>query len=692
MSSPETIKATQRRLVVIFSSFCALALLGIVIGLVFRPNRPNVILVTLDATRPDHLGAYGYQDGLTKVFDDFGKYGAIFERAYAPAPTTLPSYATLLTGLYPPEHGLRVDGAGSLGKQVPILSEVLKGRGYETAAFIAAKELDSQFGLNRGFDTYDHKIPNESPGQIGEPRRGAADVISSAIAWIDKRTRRSFFCWVNLHDAHAPYHVRTDTFGDRFTDRPYDAGIAYELQEFQRLVKYLKDWKLDAYTIVIVTADHGEGLGEHLESESGMLAYNSTLRVPLIVVYPRTIARLTRVDEVVSLVDVTPTVLNMMQLPPLPHSSGRSLLPAILGQRLGARDVYAESETPYFDNHWSPLRTVISDRWKYIQTTKPELYDLKNDPQELKNLIESDPQQTQDMRNRLQRLEETFVTAKPDEVHLSDEDRANLRDIKDMLPQLAKFDKARLLYGQGNLDEGIKLLQEIIQETKDFPAADFLLANCLVQTNRLDEAKQLYRNLLAHRPDMTSVHLPLGRISRQQGDIEQAIVDLSEYVHAMPDSAAAHFELASALATAGKLDEAIAEYNETIRLAPESVMAHIGLGQIFARQNKLTEAQKCFEQAVEQDSDSPDAHMYLFMTLVQLKQFDEALVHAKKAVTLDPESFENHFNLGAFLVTQGKYSEAIEQLREAEKLRPADPRPAQHIQRAEMLSRQGRSP
>ena len=712
MPSPGAVKAAQRRLIAIFLCFCIASGLLILVGITWMVPRPNVILVTLGTTRADHLGAYGYRSGMTGSFDEFSQYGALFERAYTPVPATLPSHATMLTGLYPPEHGLRVNGEGRLGNEVPILSEILKEKGYDTGAFIAAAVLGSQYGLNRGFDTYDDVMARkETRGQFVESRRDATEIMKSALAWMKQRNKRPFFCWIHLDDAHAPYDARLDKFGNKFIDQQYDAGIAQELQEFERLTKYLKDSKLSGNTLVVITADHGEGLDEHLETDHGMFVYNTTLHVPLVFVYPRSIPPSTRVQEVVSLVDLTPTVLDVLRLPPLNETNGRSLFPALKGRSLASRDVYAETEAPFLDNHWSPLHALISDRWKYIQTTKPELYDLSHDPGELNNLIDAEPQEASEMKNRLERMEKAFVTRIATEVNLSQKDRANLltlgyhssgtsagsqigsmdnatrRDVKEMLPLLAKFDKARFICAEGKLDEGVTLLQQIVQETTEFPAANFLLASCLAQANRLDEATRVYRNLLVQRPDFPVAHLHLGRIAIQQGDMEKAVAEFSEFVNAAPNSATGHFELAAALAQAGKSDDAIAQYNETIRIAPGFAAASIALGQLYMTLNRLEDAQGVFERAIEYEPRSVEAHTNLSMTLAQLKQFDKALDHARMTVTLAPQSFESRFNFGSLLISQGQYAEGISQLREAQKLRPDDPRPRQQIQQAESLQR-----
>jgi arylsulfatase A-like enzyme/Flp pilus assembly protein TadD len=698
---------TRRVVSVLLLAFSALGVLAMVWW--YRgPTRPNIILVTFDTTRADHLGAYGYTQGLTTPFDDFARQGVIFERAYTPSPVTLPSHATMLTGLYPPEHGLRVNGTGSLSKDLPFLPEMLKQNGYETGAFIAASVLDSQFGLDRGFDTYDDQMPARKISRnVSEPRRDGQDVVTSAIAWLRKRTTRPFFCWVHLYDAHGPYDHRPDVFGKQFVDQPYDAGIAWEVRQFARLNEFLKQSKLGTTTVVVVAGDHGEGLHEHQETDHGMLLYNTTLQVPLVFVFPQTIQPNIRVKEVVSLVDITPTLLDLTKTPTPKHVSGRSLRTALQGKSIESRDCYAETDTPFMSNRWSPLRAIVSERWKYIQTTIPELYDLENDPHELTNLADTALDEVERMADRFMDLEDRFVVAQAQNLKLSESDRAKLltlgylsgtsggqkkdtaidatklRDVKEMLPLLEKYDSARLMLTEGKYEEAITLLQQIVGATNEFPSAGYLLGNCLADMQRLEDAKMAYRTVLSQCPDFTIAHHKLGRIFSSQGDFEQAVIEFSEYLREYPDSAPDHFELGSALAQLQKFDEAIAEFREAIRLAPEFLNANLALGQLFNSRQQPQLALECFERAVASNPESVDAHAHLFLTLVQLRQYGTAELHAKKAIALAPNSYENRFNFSVFLISQRRIPEAIAQLRIAQKLRPDDPRPGQMIREIE---------
>ena len=698
----------------IWLSFLGLIVLA-VIGAVYwqrRAPRPNIILVTFDTTRADRLGAYGYQHGLTDAFDKFAQQGVVFEQAYAPGPITLPSHTTMLTGLYPPEHGLRVNGSGKLPREIPFLPEILKQHGYETSAFIAAPVLDSQYGLDRGFDIYDDEF-SDTAASHGEPRRDGKDIVDSALHWLEQRTDNPFFCWIHLYDAHGPYDPRVAVYQDRFESNPYDAGVAWEVQQFGRVTGYLKEHNLQSKTMIIVAGDHGEGLGDHLEDEHGMLVYNTTLRVPFVFVGPEQHCQAgTRISSNVSLVDLMPTLLNVLQIPEPSHLSGRSLLPALKGQSIESRDCYAEAESPFVLNGWSPLQTVISDRWKYIQSTRPELYDLKTDPGELSDLAGTASEECNRLQERLIALQAAFQEVRAEKVNLSEQDLENLRtlgyvggaknepdtdlrpnnlpDIKDFLPFLAKYEKAKHLVletkseGSGTgMSEAIVLLKEIVQATTDFPMADALLGDCLAQTGQQPEAEQTYRSLLSRRPDFFKVRFNLGKLLNETGRFREATAELRQYLHENPNSSTAHFELAVALTQLSEFEEAIRSCREAIRISPEFSMATLQLGRLFLQLNRPVDAQSAFENGLTHDPRSVDLRAHLMMVFAQTGQNKKAIQQGQEIIEIDPNAFDARFNLGLLLMAERQFADGHAQLLEARKLRPDDPRLPPQIQRAE---------
>jgi len=264
------------RIVVLVAAIVGAGIGGTALWRKYHP-RYNVLFITLDTTRADHLGCYGSVDATTPNLDAVAEHGTRFEQAFSAVPLTLPSHATMMTGLYPPEHGVRVNGMHRLGDGIPTLAEVFKQHKYQTAAFVAAFVLDKRFGLTRGFDVYDdYKVPetkNAYENNMYKYRRGDV-VVDSALAWMKTNSAKPFFCWVHFYDPHRPYYYKKD---------PYNKSITFMDRQVGRLLKSLREQKLMSRTVIVLVADHGEGLGEHNEDEHGLLLQPAVMRVPLIV-------------------------------------------------------------------------------------------------------------------------------------------------------------------------------------------------------------------------------------------------------------------------------------------------------------------------------------------------------------------------------------------------------------------------
>jgi choline-sulfatase len=344
----------------------------------------NVLLITIDTLRADHVGAYGWTRARTPTLDALAREGVVFDRAYAAAPITLPSHASILTGRYPPGHGSRDNGI-RVSATVPTLATELRARGFSTAAFVAAFPLDHQFGLDRGFDVYGDRLGHEPDGRPAN-ERPASQVIDDAIAWLRLHAARlppdrpapparPFFLWVHLFEPHAPYG-RPDT-GRPVIDR-YDDEIATADLEIGRLVKALGPAAND--TLIVAAGDHGEAFGEHGEFAHSIFVYDTTLRVPLIVKIAGGRAG-QRVADPVSLVDVAPTVMHAVG-GEMNDADGIDLAPALGGSPLPNRELYAESFAPVIEFGWAPLRALRAGPWKYIAAPRPELYNVDEDADE----------------------------------------------------------------------------------------------------------------------------------------------------------------------------------------------------------------------------------------------------------------------------------------------------------------------
>jgi arylsulfatase A-like enzyme len=367
------------RLISVVQAVIALKVLGAAGRGTFVVPRPSgLVIVTLDTTRADRLPPYGFGSLTTPAIDGLASHGAVFDDAMSVAPLTLPAHTSLFTGLYPTNHGVRENGGPALDRSHTTLAALLHDRGFHTAAFVGSIILHRDRGLSRGFDVYDDGSTDDSRAR---QRRQGSEVVDRARAWIDGLDGTPFFLWVHLYDVHAPQALPMEfrrAYGDR-----YEGGIAYADAQIGRLLEALERRRLLSNTVVVVAGDHGESLGEHGEKEHGIFLYQSTLRVPLVICAPGMRAR--RVTAPTSLVDVFPTVLHLLGVAPHVSHDGISLVPALTGSGLPSRAIYAESMyAAHFG--WGPLRMIYDGEFKFINASRPELYDLARDPGEQQNV------------------------------------------------------------------------------------------------------------------------------------------------------------------------------------------------------------------------------------------------------------------------------------------------------------------
>ena len=409
---------------------CTLLISVLTTSLIVRywPRPPlNAILITLGATRADHLGCYGYEFAMTPALDELAKQGAMFERAYSSVPMTLPAHCTIFTSLYPPEHGVHVDGKKRLPDDVPLMTELLKKHNYTTGAFLFSLKLHSGFGLDRGFDLYDDSIV-ESEGISGKSakRRDGHFVMNSALEWLNANRAKPFFCWIHLDDACDPYDPRREDFGEQFVQRPYDAGIAFSDQQIGRLTSFLKKHHLTERTLIVVAGDHGEGLGDHGEQFHGTELFNSTLRVPMIVAGPQFIQRGARVGVAVSHVDIEPTILSLLGIgPEQQRYRGVPLTPTLMGQGMRPRVFHIESSLPA-PNRALGLSGIVTIGWKYLHSDPPALYNLLTDPDESTNVAKTEESQLKRLRNWFRNGQHNMQYRNAPNVELTDHDRMML--------------------------------------------------------------------------------------------------------------------------------------------------------------------------------------------------------------------------------------------------------------------------
>src|SRR3989449_3010226 len=376
-----------------------------------RLRRLNVVVVTIDTLRPDHVQCYGYRHVETPTLDSLAQRGVLFDQAVAQTTLTPPSHASIFTGQYPTAHHVRNTGGFILPSSSRPLAKILQEQGWDTAAFIGSAVLKKIFGFNLGFAVYDDQMPKPGPEDEfrEDPERRAGVVVDRAIQWLNAQSGKPFFLWVHLYDPHLPYDAPSP-FRERYKDHPYDGEIAYTDRELGRLIGVVRA-KAPQNTIIAVLSDHGESLGEHGEFTHGVFLYDSTLRIAFLMVGPGIPAGL-RIKQQVRTIDFLPTVLELMGGKAPAACQGSSLAPAFSGKDVSTEFSYAETLFPKMNMGWAELRSIRTNRWKYIRAPKPELYDLVQDPNETTNVIRSHAPEVQKFEAQLKGILGTDGTEK----------------------------------------------------------------------------------------------------------------------------------------------------------------------------------------------------------------------------------------------------------------------------------------
>jgi arylsulfatase A-like enzyme/Flp pilus assembly protein TadD len=666
------------------------------------PARPNVLLVTLDTTRADHLGCYGAGAAVTPALDRLAAGGTLFEHAYTPSPMTLPAHASIMTGLQPPGHGLRVNGKSRLAPSIPTLAEILSAQGYQTGAFVAAFVLHRQFGLDRGFDVYDDDLAGARKQPVEEHLsvyRPGDRVVDAALGWLEStRTDAPFFAWVHLYDPHFPHYVNDVMADTRFAGvASYDAEVAFMDLQVGRLLGFLDRRGLREQTLVVAIADHGEGLGDHGEHEHGYLLNEEVLRVPFLVALPGAVRAGQRVPAVVSSVDVLPTILDVVEVRGGSARHGRSLRAALAGAPITSADSYAETDLPLTVFGWSPLRSITTEAWKYVRTTRPELYDRAADGHERANLEASRPETATQLAGSLAALEASFgpvAAAAP--VTLDADARRRLaalgyvddgadvapvpagtalRDVKDMLPvkHLGAELAAGLASGAIDTTRGIAVARKLVARSPESATFHARLAGLLLRAEQPDEAAREFAETIRLQPDHAEAHNNLGHLFVRQRRYADAVTHLGEAVRLRPDLAEAHLGLGLAETGRGDKAAAVRHFAQAVRLDGSSAEAHLNLGNALARLDRRGRAGREYREALRLRPDFGLAHHALAVLLARAGKTAEALAHARDAVRYAPEFAAAHDQLGRLLAEDGHLVEAVEHYTRAVGLAPATP-------------------
>jgi arylsulfatase A-like enzyme/Flp pilus assembly protein TadD len=690
----------------------------------------NVILITMDTTRADRLGCYGFPDIETPTIDLFARRGVRFERCFSTTPLTLPAHTSIMTGTLPPFHGVRDNGGFIVPPGIETLAKVFKARGYATGAFVAAYVLDSKWGLNLGFDTYYDKfdLSRFETISLGEVQRPANEVVDQVLPWLEKNKGGKSFTWVHLYDPHTPYKP-PPPYDELYADHPYTGEIAFTDSQIGRIWTFLEGNGLTDNLFLVLAGDHGESLGEHREGAHGFFVYQSALHVPLVFVTPFPKLQGIVSPGVVSLIDIMPTLCEMTGAPVPPQVQGKSLVPAFFDPRRTPEN-YAYSETYYPRYHygWSELRAVQDGRHKLILAPVPELYDVVRDPGEEKNLVYLEKETYEEMRAAADRFiarasqsaYELDVSKVDEETRerlaalgyigsFSDPSRLKgqkLADPKDKIGIFNDLSRAREMGLEGKADDAIRMIQGIIADDPKVGDAHFALGNLYLRQRKFTDAIAAFQKALELKPDdsfavinVASAYQSMGRIddaerfvldylktgfqdsqllfllgnmNYRRKDFDKAIGYLEQCLAQNPQSASAHNGLAAIYITRDDLAKAEEHLNAALAIIPRLQSLRYNMAQLREKQNRLTEAADLYLQEI---ADSPKSFKALFnlsRVYRQMGREDEEYEALKKAIEAEPDFPIAYFYLARIYIRRGQnFEEAIALVKKGIELKPA---------------------
>ena len=622
-----------------------------------------IILITLDTARADRLGVYG---GATPTphLDSLAREGTYFTRARTTVPLTLPSHATLLTGLHPAQHGVHNNGSHRLTVDIPILPELLKERGWATSAVVATFILDAQFGLARGFDSYDApQTTDPQTSNIEGPERRAAAVTGAAIDWIRGHGETPFFLWVHYFDPHSPYSP-PPPFDARFRDSPYDGEVAYMDQEIGRLIDFVRSSAVGKQVLFAVVGDHGESLGEHGEATHGVFLYEAVLRVPFIL-SGAGVPRQGASAEPVSTLDLLPTLLSAVGVKIPPHLPGRDLLARANGAHGSAdRPILAETRMPCLNFGWSTLEAIVEGDMKLVRGAGVELYDLEADPAEANDL---GPQRAADRQRLEAHLDDVTaslspgVSSQPGQLGPSQlpdrETRARLESLGYIGGGVAP---AGGCSGGADARRMLHVLDAINSGVRQFYAG------------RHDAAASTFRQVTQSDPGNVQAHYYLAQSLETQGQLEEAALEFAQASRLDPLNLTFRHDEAALWFDMGNLQRAEERLLEALEVIPGVPKTHAFLANVLYARGRFQEALAMYDVARAGMPPAADLEYQRARALLKLGRQPQGIEALRFACSLAPHQSEWHGQLGGLLVGAGKIEEAVQVLDQFVSRNPED--------------------
>ncbi|MBN1221635.1 MAG: sulfatase-like hydrolase/transferase, partial [Candidatus Aminicenantes bacterium] len=647
-----------------------------------RPDKNlNVLLVTLDTTRADRIGCYGYEQAETPNLDRLASEGVRFADAYCQVPLTLPSHSSILTGTYPIYHRVHNNGLYYLSPEFTSLAEVLKEKGFATAAFVSSFTVDSRFGVDQGFDVYDDDFLEGKGIKDFASERRAEKVFDSFSEWIDKNHDKKFFSWVHFYDPHMPYDPPSP-FKEKFTKRLYDGEIAYMDYYIGRLRDLMQEKNILDKTLIVLAGDHGEALGEKSEVEHGLYIYDVTLRVPLIFFAPGHLPGGLVLDAKVRLIDIMPTICDMLKISIHEDVQGTTLLPYMRGSKKNDLASYIETYLPREFYGWSELVGLIDEEWKYIKAPRPELYNLKDDPREehnlyteqggivsklekkLANLIQTgssmgNAQKRKLTKEEVERLRSLGYLAGEFE---GDDSKKDLPDPKDKIDEYILFAQARRHTYEKNYEQAEKNYQELLRLNAGAAWGYVYSALLYQKMGRPDDALQILEKGRERLPDSVVILTRLSKIYLGNMKAEQAYQACQIVLRKDPRNFDALYTSGIALFNMNRWQEASDCFAKALAIEPETRDIGLRYAYCLAALARREEALDVYLQLKEKFPDDPIIFREIGILYDSLGNMEKALENLKRTVEIDPVP-DAYFNYAVALEKSGRLKDAVRHLK-----------------------------
>lgn len=646
----------------------------------------NVLVITTDTTRADHIGCYGNRGVKTPVIDQLASEGILCAHATTPSPSTLPAHSSLLTGLYPNHHGARANGTFRLEDKVTTLAERLKDDGYNTGAFISAFVLDSRFGLGQGFDLYHDDLTKGMKYSANMFRERAAELTNEpATKWLREHANddKPFFMWVHYFDPHAVY-LPPEPFRTQYKHDPYDGEIAYVDSQIGVLLSQLEELGVRDKTLVVYTSDHGEGMGEHGEQTHSLLIYDSTLHVPMIWHAPAGLPQGKLIDRQTCLIDVAPTILHLLGKDVPEELDGINLCQQPEEEK---RSVLIETISTMTMHGWAPLVGVRRDDFKYILAPTPELYNLTDDPDELTNLHDDTPQLVKELGGQLANWlgDDPYLANKGgiDLGNMEVDDEAMRRlaalgyiktssaddvemeerlDPKDQIAQWETVQKAIHLKAEGKPLTAITMLERALAESPGDVYARSILAHAYQQVGETERAMTNLQLAIETEPNNEGLWLSIAGIHLKQRNIVEAEAAIEEALKIQPETAQAFLLRGQILLQGGDPNEALRLYHKALEMDPGTTgpNAYNSIGMVHLVYGRFDEARDAFNNAIRLDSLNATAHDGLANILIHQGRTEQAMRELQIALKFDPNQTRALATLASLLSQKGDQDKALE--------------------------------